>query len=123
MENDAAPPSRDRSELALFEDRDGRTVCRLLRRYDQVPFSEQEADLRRLLEHLPVARLSIDKSGIGMNLAENLARNCPQVVPEAFTNDSKERWATDLNSSSAKTSRCPATASWSVRSTPSSAGF
>jgi phage FluMu gp28-like protein len=88
--------TRDRSELALFEDRGGRMVCRLLRRYDQVPFSEQEADLRRLLEHLPVARLSIDKSGIGMNLAENLARDYPQVVPEAFTNDSKERWATDL---------------------------
>ena len=34
--------TRDRSELALFEDRDGRMVCRLLRRYDQVPFSEQE---------------------------------------------------------------------------------
>ena len=88
--------TRDRSELALFEDRDGRMVCRLLRRYDQVPFSEQEAELRRLLEHLPVARLSIDRSGIGMNLAENLARDYPQVVPEAFTNDSKERWATDL---------------------------
>ena len=73
-----------------------RMLCRLLRRYDQVPFSEQEADLRRLLEHLPVARLSIDKSGIGMNLAENLARDYPQVVPEGFTNDSKERWATDL---------------------------
>ena len=43
-----------------------------------------------------MARLSIDKSGIGMNLAENLARDYPQVVPEAFTNDSKERWATDL---------------------------
>ena len=47
--------TRHRSELALFEDRDGRMVCRLLRRYDQVPFPEQEADLRRLLEHLPVA--------------------------------------------------------------------
>ena len=31
-----------------------------------------------------------------MNLAENLARDYPQVVPEAFTNDSKERWATDF---------------------------
>jgi len=61
-----------------------------------VPFSEQEADLRRLLERLPVARLSIDKSGIGMNLAENLARDYPQVVPEAFSNEAKERWATDF---------------------------
>ena len=61
-----------------------------------MPFAEQEADLRRLLETLPVARLSIDKSGIGMNLAENLARDYPQVIPESFTNESKERWATDF---------------------------
>jgi len=88
--------TRDRSELAVFEETSGRFTCRLLRGYDQVPFSEQEADLRRLLERLPVARLSIDKSGIGMNLAENLARDYPQVVPEAFSNEAKERWATDF---------------------------
>ena len=88
--------ARDRSELAVFEETSGRFTCRLLRSYDQVPFSEQEADLRRLLGALPVARLSIDRSGIGMNLAENLARDFPQVVPEAFGNDSKERWATDF---------------------------
>lgn len=88
--------TRDRSELAVFEQVGDRFNCRLLRSYDKVPFSEQEADIRRLLHTLPVARLSIDKSGIGMNLAENLARDFPQVVPEAFTNDSKERWATDF---------------------------
>ena len=88
--------THDRSELAVFEETKGRFVCRLLRRYEQVPFSEQEADLRRLLETVPLARLSIDKSGIGMHLAENLARDFPQVVPEAFTNESKERWATSL---------------------------
>jgi phage FluMu gp28-like protein len=31
-----------------------------------------------------------------MNLAENLARDFPQVVPENFTNETKERWATDF---------------------------
>jgi hypothetical protein len=30
-----------------------------------------------------------------MNLAENLGRDFPQVVGEAFSNESKERWATD----------------------------
>ncbi|MDQ1345188.1 MAG: hypothetical protein QG586_718, partial [Pseudomonadota bacterium] len=40
--------------------------------------------------------LSIDRSGIGMILAENLTRDFPQVVGEAFSNESKERWATDL---------------------------
>lgn len=87
--------SHDRSELALFEEVGGRFVCRLLRSYDRVPFAEQEADLSRMLNTLPIARLSIDKSGIGMNLAENLGRAFPQVVGEAFTSASKERWCTD----------------------------
>ncbi|PID38062.1 MAG: hypothetical protein CSA65_08985 [Proteobacteria bacterium] len=88
--------THDRSELAVFEERGGRFECGLLRSYDKVQFSEQEADLRRLLESLPVARLSIDKSGIGMNLAENLSRDYPQVQGEIFSNASKERWATDF---------------------------
>ncbi len=88
--------TRDRSELAVFEEVSGRFVCRLLRSYDQVPFSIQEGDLRQMLETLPVVRLSIDRSGIGMHLAENLAGEFPQVEPETFTNESKERWATNL---------------------------
>ncbi len=88
--------TRDRSELALFEDVDGHHTCRLQRSFVQTPFNEQEAYLRRLLNVLPVARLSIDHSGIGMNLAENLARDYPQVVAEDFTNTNKERWATDF---------------------------
>jgi hypothetical protein len=52
--------------------------------------------MRRILGSLPVARLSPDRSRIGMNLAESLARDFPQVVGEAFTNDAKERWATDF---------------------------
>ncbi|MFI5297489.1 MAG: terminase large subunit domain-containing protein [Polyangiales bacterium] len=87
---------RDRSELAVFEEHDGHFTCRHLRSYAEAPFAEQEADLRRLLEVLPVARLSIDRSGIGMNLAEVLTRDYPQVVAENFTNDTKERWATDF---------------------------
>jgi phage FluMu gp28-like protein len=88
--------TRDHSELAVFEEKDGKFICRLLRRYEQVPFAQQEADLRYMLDTLPVARLSIDQSGIGMNLAENLARDYPQVVREVFSNESKERWATEF---------------------------
>lgn len=86
--------TRDRSELALFDEAGGRFTCRLLRTFSDVPFAEQEAVLRRMLEALPIARLSIDQSGIGMHLAENLGRDYPQVVPEVFANESKERWAT-----------------------------
>ncbi len=31
-----------------------------------------------------------------VNLAENLSCDYPQVSPDAFTNDAKERWATDF---------------------------
>jgi hypothetical protein len=88
--------TRDRSELAVFEEIEGRFTARMLRSFEGTPFAEQEAELRRLLGTLPVARLSIDRSGIGMNLAENLSRDFPQVVGENFTNEAKERWATDF---------------------------
>lgn len=87
---------RDRSELAVFEQMEERFTCRMMKSFVNVPFAEQEAQLRYVLATLPVARLSIDRSGIGMNLAENLSRDFPQVVPENFTNESKERWATDF---------------------------
>lgn len=88
---------RDSSELAVFEEKDGAFSCRLLRTYDRVPFREQEADLRRMLDVLPIARLSVDRGGIGANMAENLSADFPGVVVEEdFTNESKERWATDF---------------------------
>lgn len=86
----------DRSELALFEQRGERFTCLALRSFVDVPFATQEAEVRRMLELLPIARLSIDSGGIGMHLAENLARDYPQVVREKFSAESKERWATDL---------------------------
>jgi Terminase large subunit, T4likevirus-type, N-terminal/Terminase RNaseH-like domain len=87
---------RDLSELTIFEETDGKKVCRLIRSYDRVPFAEQEADLRRMLTTLTIGRLSIDQNGIGMHLAENLRRDFGQVVPETFTNESKEIWANDF---------------------------
>jgi phage FluMu gp28-like protein len=80
----------------VFEDIEGRFTARMLRSFEGTPFAEQEAEFRHLLGTLPVARLSIDKSGIGINLAENLARDFPQVVDENFTNEAKACWATDF---------------------------
>lgn len=88
---------KDRSELAIFEVLEGYHICRMLKTYANVPFRDQEADLRRMLEILPITRFGIDQTGIGMNLAENLAMDYPtQVRPEWFTNESKERWVTDF---------------------------
>lgn len=86
----------DKSELAVFEQKGEHFICRYLKSYHRTPFAEQETDLRRVLDVLPIARLSIDQSGIGRNLAENLARDYPQVIPETFTNATKEQWCTDF---------------------------
>jgi phage FluMu gp28-like protein len=88
--------THDRSELAVFEEIEGRFLCRLMKTYADISFAEQESELRRLLNTLPIARLSIDRTGIGMNLAENLCRDFPNVTGEAFSNESKERWCTDF---------------------------
>lgn len=57
-------------------------------------FATQEAFLREVLGTFRIGRLSIDATGIGMHLAENLERDFPQVVSEAFTAPAKERWCT-----------------------------
>jgi phage FluMu gp28-like protein len=85
--------TKDRSELAIFEEFNGRHWCRLLKGYDGVPFAVQEQELRRVLKDYPIARFSIDRNGIGMNLAENLARDYPQVEEVNFLNETKERMA------------------------------
>jgi phage FluMu gp28-like protein len=88
--------TKDRSALAVFDQVDQRYTCKLTRTFKNVRFDEQEGELRRFLEHVPVARLAIDNTGVGMHLAENLARDYPQVVPEPFSNESKERWCTQV---------------------------
>lgn len=88
---------RDYSAMAVFEEmKDGTLVLRMLREFDRVPFALQELACRAALDALPVARFSIDNNGIGMMLAENLAADYPQVVPEDFTTPSKEMWCTDF---------------------------
>lgn len=88
---------RDLSELVITEEIDGQYHLRLWRSYDRVPFAEQEADLSRMMGVLPIARLSIDQSGIGMHLAENLRRKFDTYIrPENFTNQAKEIWCNDF---------------------------
>jgi phage FluMu gp28-like protein len=88
---------RDFSVLAIFEElKSGVLRCRLLKEFDRETFERQEAQLRAALTILPLARLSIDATGLGMNLAENLSREYPQVVSEDFTTKTKETWCNDF---------------------------
>lgn len=83
--------------LSIFDERDGgmHRFCGMWSWRD-VTFSEQEATLRMLMDMLPISRLRIDKTGMGMNLAENLERDYDQVEGVAFTNDMKGSMARDL---------------------------
>lgn len=89
---------QDLSVLTVFEvNDDGRKRMRLLRKYDRQPFETQQSELRALLTLAPVARLSIDQNGLGMQLAETLSMEFPGVVvPEVFTSERKELWCTDF---------------------------
>lgn len=88
---------RDFSELVIFEDVGGDTLrMRYRKSFDRVPFEAQEGTLRAMLSICPIARLSIDNTGIGMNLVENLEREFAEVVAAEFTMPNKEVWCNDL---------------------------
>lgn len=90
-----ADHSRKRLELAVFEEIEPHHVSHA-QELAGTPFAEQEAELRRMLGTLLVARHSIDRSGLGMRLSENLSRDFPRVDGENFTKKAKERWAKDF---------------------------
>lgn len=88
---------RDASELFVFEQVDDHYVPRFRKTFRAAPFHKQEGFLRRVLQTLRLSRLSIDASGLGRNLAENLERDFGDVVrPEHFTAQSKERWVPNV---------------------------
>jgi len=87
----------DLTELVVMEEINQRMVMRLVRRWERQPFEVVQASCMQLLDTLPLASVWIDETGIGMQLAETLAKHSPLVVrPVSFTNAKKEIWATDL---------------------------
>lgn len=63
----------------------------------QVSFDRQEALLQTLMHELPVQRLVIDATGLGMHLAENLHRkHTRRVEAVTFTNQVKENLAENM---------------------------
>ncbi len=63
---------------------------------DNVEFDDQQDVLVRALTTLPVVKMLIDRNGLGMNLAENMARRFPGKAEGVdFTNATKALWATD----------------------------
>jgi len=74
----------------------GSFPLRLMVTLDNCDFDEQFEVMVYALTKLSIAKLLIDKNGLGMNLAENLAKRFPFKAEGAhFDNASKTLWATD----------------------------
>lgn len=74
----------------------GSYPLRLAITLDAVPFDDQLAVASAALRSLPIAKLLIDRNGLGMNLAETLAKQFPGKAEGVdFTQPSKVLWATD----------------------------
>jgi phage FluMu gp28-like protein len=63
---------------------------------DNVEFDDQEDCFVHVIKELPITRVLVDKNGIGMQLAENLAKRTGKAMGVDFDNASKELWAVDL---------------------------
>jgi phage FluMu gp28-like protein len=69
---------------------------RLMLSLDGVEFDEQLAALQYVMRFLPVAGMWIDRTGLGMPLAERMERLYPgKAQGQTFTAGSKMLWATD----------------------------
>lgn len=62
---------------------------------ERTEFADQEAVIRKVLDHLPVNSMLIDRNGIGAQLAENISRDYPQAEGVNFTNETKKLWAVE----------------------------
>ncbi len=64
--------------------------------HKNMPFAAQEAVLDKLYKNYHVARLVIDRTGIGAQLAENISLRHETAEGRWFSRQSKERWALNL---------------------------
>jgi phage FluMu gp28-like protein len=89
--------TRDTTEIYVVgQATTGQLPLRLGLTVDNGEFEDQKAILRTLLTQLPIARLLIDKTGLGFNLAEDMERAFPSKAQGVvFTGPSKQLWVTD----------------------------
>ncbi|MDD2920995.1 MAG: terminase family protein [Anaerolineales bacterium] len=89
--------TRDTTEIVLLgkNSQVNELPYRLHITLDRIEFEEQKAVASRLLQTLPLIRFLIDRNGIGMQLAENLANVSPAAEGVNFTNETKELWAVE----------------------------
>jgi phage FluMu gp28-like protein/transposase-like protein len=89
--------TKDRSVLIALKDEDGIKKITNIDVLAKASFEEQENHLFHFMNYAPLACLKIDKTGIGMSLAEKLkSRFTSRVQGVYFTAQSKEAMALNL---------------------------
>jgi len=87
---------RDLTEfMMLGNTTTGRFPLRFSVSLDRVEYDDQERCFVELLNRLPIANCLIDESGIGAQLAENIANKTGKAEGVTFTNANKELWAVE----------------------------
>jgi phage FluMu gp28-like protein len=71
---------RNPSVLAILEQLGSKYYLRMLIPMHKMDFDTQKFKLTEALRTLPIARMCIDETGLGMNLAEDLAKRFPHTV-------------------------------------------
>jgi phage FluMu gp28-like protein len=89
---------KDSSALVIVEEVDGHYFFRYVHEWHRMPFEDQKAILDECMGNLPIARLHIDATGIGIQLAESMVEQYGEerVRAESFTQQGKEMWAGDF---------------------------
>lgn len=88
----------DRTAVAAYywEEKEARWRLAFWEEKKGLGFAEQEAWITRLHEQYRIARLRIDRTGIGMQLAEQAAGRHPNTLGVWFTAERKQRMALDF---------------------------
>jgi phage FluMu gp28-like protein len=68
------------SQLVITELLGDKFYVRMIVPFKNKSFDEQEFTLVHALQTLPISRMGIDETGIGMNIAENLSNMYPHIV-------------------------------------------
>ena len=70
---------------------------KLVKALHSTPFDEQMATIRTIIKLIETSKVTIDASGIGMHMAENLKKEFPSKVnPVVFNNENKHQMMSNL---------------------------
>jgi phage FluMu gp28-like protein len=88
---------RDLTEFAgLGKTTTGQLPLRFMISLDRVEYDDQQRCFTEVIQRLPFTKVFVDQTGIGAQLAENLARITSKKAEGVdFTNPSKELWAVE----------------------------